>query len=341
MAWVKRNLIFVIVVAIGLVAAGYCGFLLRAVMAANAEASSKFVDAQKELQTERDSKPPATPENLEAAKADQERVKSFLADFRKSFAPFPVAPKVDERGFADHLQITFREFTLAATNAGVEVPPGYGFSFGAERSKMTFAPECIDGWMDEIEQVRVILRILFDCKINYLESIQRVSICPDDNDGNDTLPSVAPGSNTWGVVMPYRLVFRGFSTEVANVLASFADSSNCFIVKYVNVEPSRVPLPQLSETIARPAPQRMMTQAYENPYEGDDGGGGGTRGRMRRPRPQQMQMEMPVVPQGPAPPETILQETPLYITMVVDAVDIKRPEPPPPVEAAKPKRPGR
>jgi hypothetical protein len=221
---------------------------------------------------------------------------------------------------------------LAATNAGVEVPPNYGFSFGAERAKMTFAPECIAGWMDQIEQVRVILRILFDCKINALESIQRVQICGDDLDGNDTLPTVIPGSNTWGVVMPYRLAFRGFSTEVANVLASFADSSNCFIVKYVDVKPSRVPLPQLAETTVQPAPRRFMAQQIDNPYGEDGMGGGGTRGRYRRPQPQMLQQEMPVVPQGPAPPETILQETPLYVTMVVDAVDIK---PPAPVEAVK------
>jgi len=320
MAWVKRNIIFVIIVAVGLIAAGYCGYLLHAVMAANADASGKFVEAQEELKKEREAKPPATPENLEAAKADQERVKSFLGDFRKSFSPFPTPPKVDERGFSDHLQITLREFAAAATNAGVQVPAGYGFAFGAERAKMTFAPECIEGWMDEIEQVRVILRILFDCKINALESIQRVQICGDDIDGNDTLPTVAPGSNTWGVVMPYRLAFRGFSTEVANVLASFADSSNCFIVKYVDVKPSKTPLPQLAETTTQPTPRRYMAQQYENPYAADDGGG--TRSRYRRPQPQQQQ-EIQIAPQGPAPPETILQETPLYVTMVVDAVNIK------------------
>jgi hypothetical protein len=323
MAWVKRNLIFVIIVAVGLIATGYCGYLLHAALNAKADVSSKYTETQQQLKTEQDTKPPATPENIEAAKADQERVRTFLADFRKSFAPFPTAPKVDEKGFVEHLQITLRQFTAEATNSGVQLPPDYNFSFSQERLHMAFSAECIATWMQEIEQIKVILHILFDCKINYLESIQRVPACQDDTAGEDIIQA-APGSNTWGVVMPYRVAFRGFSTEVASVLAAFADSSNCFIVKYVNVTQSKAPLPQVTESTPAPsATQRYVAQSdYSNPYLE---GGGDERRRYRRPMPQQQQVVM-AAPPGPALPDTILQEIPLYVTIVVDAVSLKTSE---------------
>jgi hypothetical protein len=324
MAWVKRNLVFVIIVAIGLIATGYCGYLLHIALDANVDASAKFTDAQGQLKTEQDSKPPATPENIAAAKADQERVRTFLADFRKAFSPFPTAPTVDDKRFVEHLQITLRQFAAEVTNAGVQLQGEYYYSFSQQRTKMTFSPECIPVWMQEIEQIKVILRILCDCKINYLESIQRVPACMDDNDGNDVIQA-SPGSNTWGVVMPYRIAFRSFSTELASVLASFADSTNCFIVKYVNVQQSKTALPLITEAAPTQAPvQRYMQREDYNRY-GTDGEEGGRFNRRRGSMPQ-TQQQIVVAPTGPPPPETILQELPLYVTLVVDAVNLKSSE---------------
>ena len=113
MAWVKRNLIFVITIGVGLIATGYCGYLLYAALSANAGLSGDYSSALQQLQQLQQANPPATKENIQAAKADQERVRQFLGDFRKSFAPFPIAPKVDDRGFVEHLQLTLRQFAAA------------------------------------------------------------------------------------------------------------------------------------------------------------------------------------------------------------------------------------
>jgi hypothetical protein len=324
MVWVKRNLVFVIIIAVGLIATGYCGYLLYKVLGANAGVSSDYSSTLQELQAAQQVTPPATKENIQAAKADQERVRQFLGDFRKSFAPFPIAPKVDDRGFVEHLQLTLRRFAAAATNAGVQLPADYAFSFSQQRQKVSFASECIGPWMQELEDINLILRILFEAKINYLEQIQRVPACADDNYGDDCLYTSAV-SNQWGVVTPYKVTFRGFSTEVASVLAGFADSSNCFLVKYVNVTPSKAPLPPVVMPQQQQQQQRYMPATDYNPYMGDDGDrpGRGTRGRSMQRQQGPVLMGAPA---APTPPETILQETPLYITIVVDAVQLKTTE---------------
>jgi hypothetical protein len=325
MAWVKRNLIFVIMIAVGLIATGYCGYLLSKALGANSGVSADYASALQQLQTQQQATPPATKENVQAAKADQERVRQFLGDFRRSFAPFPTAPKVDDRQFVEHLQWILREFAAGATNAGVQLPADYAFSFSQQRQKVSFSSDCIGPWMQELEEIRLILHILFAAKINYLEQIQRVPVCADDISGEDCLNTITV-SNQWGTVTPYKVTFRGFSTEVASVLSGFAVSSNCFLVKYVNVTPSREPLPQ----VAPPPQQQQQQQRYMpppeyNPYMSEEGGGRGGRYRERR-MPQQAAPIVMAAPAAPAPPETILQETPLYITIVVDAVKLKMPE---------------
>jgi len=318
MPWVKRNLVFVIIIAVGLIATGYCGYLLYTALGANTTVSGDYESTLEQLKTAQQATPAPTKENIQAAKADQERVRTFLGDFRKSFAPFPTAPKADDREFVQHLQLTLREFVADATNAGVELAPNCSFSFSAQKSSVTFSSECIGPWMQEMEDIRLILHILFQCKINYFEQIQRVPACMDDNSGDDCIPTGSV-SNQWGTVTPYKVTFRGFSTEVANVLAAFANSSNCFVVKVVNITPSRAPLPQV--VMPQQQEQRYMQAPEYNPYTTDDGErprrGYRTRSVQRESGPMLMS-----APAGPAPPVTILQETPLYVTVVVDAVKL-------------------
>jgi hypothetical protein len=333
MAWVKRNLIFVIIIVVGLIATGYCGYLLSSVLSANAAVSGDYTSTLDQLKTQKDTKPPASDENIQAAKADQERVHEFLGSFRKAFAPFPIAPKADDRQFVEHLQLTLRQFAAEATNAGVSLPPDYAFSFSQERQKISFTSECIGPWMQELEEIRLILRILYTAKINYLEVIRRVPACNDDFSGDDCL-NTASLSNQWGLVTPYQVSFRGFSTEVASVLEGFAVATNCFVVKYVDVKPSLAPLPTIIQPTAPQPMQRYMPPQEYPSFGGEEGDGRGRGyGNRGRPRAQPQQTQMPMMPTGPTPPETFLQETPLYITVVVDVVKLKASED----DAVKPK----
>jgi hypothetical protein len=322
MAWIKRNLYFVIMAAIGLAVTGYCGYLLYAALAANTVVGDEYtrtVDNLKQLQQK---KPFPDKANIASAKADQERVRQFLADFHKAFQPFPIPLKEDDRGFKDYLQGTIYQLSMEASNAGVLLPADYAFSFSDQRNKLSYNADCIAPWMEQLEEIKVILHILYRAKINYLEGLQRCTACGDDSPGYDCL-QVYPTTNQWGVVTPYKVMFRGFSTEVAAVLAGFAGASNCFIVKDIDVTQSKAALPQVVTPPPTPQPVYIPQPVRPNPYLTRPEGRMSREnpGEYRRPTPQPVQaVPAPVAPAGP---ETILTESLLFVTLSVDVVKLK------------------
>ena len=316
MAWITRNLFFVITVAIGLAVTGYCGFLLFEALRDNKGVSEEYgttVTSLKDLQKN----PNLNQESIATAKADQERAKAFLQDFRKAFAPVPTPPTVNEEGFKEYIQKQILELGVAATNSGVMLPPDYEFTFGVQRNRLSYSSECIGPWMQQLEEIKAIMRVLCAAKINYLVGLQRVSVCNDDFMGGDFLAATTV-SNQTGVVTPYVISFRGFSPEVAAVLAGFAGSSNCFIVKDIDVKQSSEAIPILAPASDDEGPVPVPgVPSRPNPP-----------GRLRRQmgagddyRPPQ-QVQAPVVVVASAP-QVILAESLLFVTVAVDVVRLK------------------
>jgi hypothetical protein len=339
MAWIKRNLYFVITIFVGLGVTGYCGYLLYSALGDNAAATEAYNTDKTQLDDFYKKSPFPTKENIQAAKTDAERVRAFLADFRKPFAPFPTPPSVDNRQFKDYLQKSVIRFGAEATNAGVELNPNYTFSWSQQMDKLSYPAENIAPWMQELVEETAILHILYKAKINFLERIERPSVSPDDQGGNDNVPFPSV-TNQWGVVTPYRVFFRAFSAEIANVLAGIAASSNCFIVKGIYVTKSLVPLPEVNTPSPqpsapvqqyRPPPQRFPEQYPPNMRDRDF--------RERRPFIPTPPPTATVTPTGPSGPVTILRELPLFVTLYIDVVKLK------PAEtnavAAKPRTAGR
>jgi len=166
MAWIKRNLFFVIGVAVGLLLTGYCGYLLYS--SVNANAGLARITRQSSAICKRCSKNPfSSTENIEAAKADQTHIRMFLANFRKRFEPFPAPPSEDERGFETYLKDSLIQFRAEATNAGVQLPPDYAFSFSGLIGRLNYPVGNIAPWMQQLEEIGAILNILYEAKINY------------------------------------------------------------------------------------------------------------------------------------------------------------------------------
>jgi hypothetical protein len=327
MAWIKRNLFFVITAVIGLGVTGYCGFLLYSALGDNSAVNDEYTSTVSSLEELQKKSPYPNKDNIQSAKADQERVRAFLSEFRKAFSPFPVPAKVDDRGFKDHLQRTIYQWGLDASNAGVLLPPNYAFGFSEQIDKLNYSPECIAPWMQQLEEIRVILRILFQAKINFLENVQRCPICQDDGGGQDYVYTSST-TNSWYVATPYKIIFRGFSTEVANVLAGFAGASNCFIVKDIDIDRSVAPLPQIVAPAQAPQPTFMPPPRREremNPFMLNNGeeGGRGTRRDYQEYRRRPMQPAQAAAPPEAAGPETILTENLLFVTLSVDVVKLK------------------
>jgi hypothetical protein len=342
MAWIKRNLYFVICVVVGLGCTGYCAFLLLGAASANSAARDSYNADTNSLYQLQSKKPYPSKENITAAQADAERVRAFKAEFLKLFAGFPTPPTVDNHEFNDHLKKTIARFGLEATNAGVGLNPDYTYGFSQQMGKLDYPAECLAPWMQELEEMDAILHILYTAKINFLEHIRRPLVSP--NDGSDDNTQLNSITNQLGVSTPYTVEFRAFSAELADVLAGFARSSNCFIVKAPFVLKSTVPLPDVTQFQApspppptvyyRPPPRPINPLESTSPRSGRDM----SDRRALRPRPQPTQ-EIPVVTPGPvqARPVTILSEQPLFVTIYIDVVKLKALETNAPAHTPAPK----
>lgn len=332
MAWIKRNLWFVVTIAVGLGLTGYCAYLLYGAIQSNAALKDDYTSKTQQLQQLESTQPYPSRENIQLAKEDQAHVQEFLNEFRTKFAPFPTPPVKDEKGFANYLIDKISQFRADATNAGVEIPFNYGFSFTALIGKLSYPPGNIQPWMQQLQEIERILGVVFRAKVTYLSVIKRCPVSADDASLADCLQTT-PVTNQWGIVAPYQIVFRGFSADLAAVLDGFARASNCFIVKTVQVAPdTTVQMPQPTAT-PNPQPQpviqyRQPTPQYNTPVPGLRGlARGGIPPPVFRPP---VAAPVAVQPNAAAlnqPPITVLSETPLSITITVDAVKLKVAEP--------------
>jgi hypothetical protein len=243
MSWIKRNLYFVVGGTVAVVLLGLAGWYLYAKWSLNNENSTKLEAAYAELT--RIAGLPQNPgnekvNNIEIAKQQQGDVRKVINKAHNFFVPIPSVPpgtNVTSEAFAAALRRTVDELTRGAANASVTIQPKYDFSFAAERPLVKFAPG-LDALAAELGEVKGICDVLFKAKVNTLYNLRRVRVSADDLSGpqSDYLES-APVTNDLAVLVPYEVTFFGFSSELAAVLAGFANEPHGFIVTTLNVEP--------------------------------------------------------------------------------------------------------
>jgi hypothetical protein len=346
MLWFKRNLFFVLSMLVGLGLAGWAAYDFFSVTAKNSADAGELQNTREQLKTLKSKSPVPSEENIQAAKEEEKQVGEFLARFRTAFPQFPAMPKTDEKGFKTILETTIEQWRQQATNADVTLPPHFNFSFSGQMEKLSYHMESIDAWLVQMAEIKIICDILFGARITALDSIQRIPVSEDDQGGADYIPGATVQSNEMGVLTPYKITFRGYSEQIEAVLEGFARSSNCWVVKDVDVRPSLasppvvIPVDQSQPNNPQPQNNYMRPQPYMDPrmdprfrMMGPGGGGrfpgGGfpERPRMMMPPSQAMQQ-----PAAPAAPTTILSPKILYVTLSVDLVKFK----PPDVETNKP-----
>jgi hypothetical protein len=335
MVWIKRNIFFVISAVVGLLLTGYCAVLLFKSLKENAGVSEEYRTAKDAFDAIRQKSPYPSKENIQAAKVDQERVRKFMADFRKRFEPFPAPPVKDEKGFKTYLEETLVRFRAEATNAGVLLPADFGFAFPGMMGKLTYPPGNIGPWMQQLEEINDILDILFRAKINYLSDLERVPVSLDDIGASLKAASL---TNQWQIVTPYKITFRGFSAEIAAVMEGFARSSHCFIVKAIDVSPDTSVQPLV---VSAPPPAPAVVYAprpsYPNPAQSPNPAFNRTRGAPGSPWMRSAPAPVAAAPVAAAPVApvavaaapavvTILSENPLLVTLSIDVVKLKASE---------------
>jgi hypothetical protein len=315
MVWIKRNLFFAIGTAVALL-------LLAAAVVYSLQNWSHNRDALIKLNetynTLRDLKNPSNDKvnNIEIARGQQKELAAWLAKSGPYFQPIPPIPNlasnaITSKALGDALHETVSQLTRGAEKAGVLLPPRYSFSFEAEQPVMRFAPAGVLPLAQQLGEVKAIAEIMFAAKVNALDSIQRVRVSDDDVAGQqlDYLGD-ASVTNEMAVLTPYVVTFRGFSHELAQVVAGFATSPNGFIVRAINIEPA-APGGMMLAQPDMPAPNMPSPSGsqYGSQY------GGGTRYAPQTPQPA-----APVPGRGGLP--TVLNEQLLRITMSVQIVKL-------------------
>jgi hypothetical protein len=181
-------------------------------------------------------------DNIEAARDQERQLLAWnrqTADYFQPVEPIPGANngsmKTEE--FAQGLSRTIDELQHDAVNANVALPPDYGFSFTAERNKVTFAPGALNPLSVQLGEVKAVSEILFAARVNSVDGVQRARVSDDDASGpqSDYIDENSQ-TNNLAVLTPYQITFRAFSPEIAQVLSGFENSPHGFIVKGVNVQ---------------------------------------------------------------------------------------------------------
>jgi hypothetical protein len=243
MSWIKRNLYFLIGSVVSLALLGVSVWYLFSKMQLNNQKLEELNGAYAELEQLASKKPNPGNEkvdNTKIAKDQQAQASVVLEKVRKFFVPIPrisESTNISDQEFANALRNTVDRLQRDAAKSGIALPPRYNFSFEAQRPLVRFAPDTLQTLAVQLAEARTIIEILLAGKINALDNVRRERISDDDLKGpqSDYLEERSV-TNDLAVVSPYETTFRCFSSELAGVLAGFANSPHGIVVRTVNVD---------------------------------------------------------------------------------------------------------
>ncbi|HZQ47152.1 MAG TPA: Amuc_1100 family pilus-like protein [Verrucomicrobiae bacterium] len=245
MAWIKRNLYFLIgsLVALGLMGVG--GYLLFTQISAENEVTASIEKAYSDLNDLNKQNPhPGNDkvDNIQAAKDQQTVLRAYIEKGRPFFqrtTPIPDTStnKVTNADFAKQLRNTVVQLQRTAEQQSVQLPHDYYFTFEAQKKLMIFDPASLDKLAVQLGEIKAMCDILFGARVNSLDNIQRESVSTNDNNPPDYLLQKTV-SVPLADLAPYKFTFRCFSAELALVLGNLAASPYGFTVKAINVEPA-------------------------------------------------------------------------------------------------------
>jgi hypothetical protein len=307
MAWIKRNLFFVVggILALGFL--GWAGYYNYQGWSHNQSALSRLTEIQKNIGDLTRKKPsPGNDkiDNIKAAKDQERELQDWIRQAERHFKPIAPIPDtgtnaVSSAEFAGTLRRTIEQMQREAEAASVSVPPKYTFAFTVQTTLVKFDTGNLGLVAEQLGEVKAIAGILFAARVNALDGIQRVRVSADD-----TTASAADyfdgrsETNSLAVLTPYQITFRSFTPEVADVLSRFAASRHGFVVKSVNIQ---------------------SAGAFAATTVPGGGGEGGAPGPMGGPPPPPM---LAPPPPGKGGLQTVLNEQLLRVTLTVEVVKL-------------------
>src|SRR6266550_37307 len=253
MAWIKRNLFFVIGAVVALALIGFSSFYIFSGWKHNADEAEKLRASYEELKRLNNLNPHpglGKVDNIKLAREQQKEIRDFLAKANRRFERIPPVPdssgRITSEEYASALRSTIDQLLRDAANNGVTLPNAgaaekkFTFSFSVQSQRVQFTPP-LEPLTVQLGEVKAIADVLNKAKINSLDQFRRERVSADDQSGpqTDYLDGHSQ-TNELAVLSPYEITFRCFSPELASVLSGFANSPHGIVVKSINVEPAAV-----------------------------------------------------------------------------------------------------
>lgn len=248
MSWIKRNLAFVISLAVAVaLLIGGAVYLFSA--QSEAEAANGELEAKKnEYDTLVKREPYPNAKNIDLAKEEQARFSDLKSKALATFSQYPTFPPLDDATFKALLTRTIADLERSAERKGVKLPtasdsgPGsttkYNFTFNAQRRELRLPPNTLQPLALALTDIREFSEILFSSKIHSLQYIKRSPIGTNESVGSGDILSKKVGTNTviGASIHPYEAQFQCFSSELGEVLNRFVGASNAYVLKTLNVD---------------------------------------------------------------------------------------------------------
>lgn len=332
MAWIKRNLLFVVglVIAIALIGGGV--FYLLGQMDRSTTATSELEEKNRKLDELYANDPFPEKKNIELAKAEQVKLQKFLQEASTRFQTNEPPKGLDSQAFQSLLLGTIAELTHLAEEAGTKLPAtDYAFTFAPQKGNSQIPQGRLAEFAGQVADIRAISHILFRAKVHALSSLKRAGASTNDYGNADILTGKKPltDSMTGALLRPYEVQFQSFSTELGAVLAGFANSTDTIVVRAVNIQKGTLASPEsANQAVAAPVPGLAggfgrMDPAMARRY--------GLMGRMPVPPSAAPAAASPTTPGKPGDP--VVEEKPIQVTIALDVIKLGGPNAAPATKA--------
>lgn len=332
MLWIKRNLFLVVGALLSLALLGGAGFYLYNGSEENFQRDGELEQLKVKLDQLKSGVFPSDA-NIALVRSNIASVNAFMADAERLMVNEVPKPMTVAQ-FNINLARAIDELRREATNAGVDIPPKYEFTFGEVKVMTGLPTYALTPLISQLSEIRTISGVLFKAKVRAVESLRRVKAFEGEPPGADLLTDRAQQTNALTpavnvTITPYRVVFRGFSADLAAVINGFSTTKEFIAVRQIDVEQAGgafdAPNPMMNPGMA-PGMGIGMAPPAGLPSPGVPGAPmspGGPPGA--RPPPPKAPPGGGTAPPAPKSNLTLaLNEKPLRFTLTLDVIKVAR-----------------
>jgi len=327
MVFLKRNIFWIIS---GLVSVGLIAGSVMFTSGAKAKAEEKMTELSTYTNTVnqlKDATPYPSPEAINQVKQDTEKVKGFSKQAEAMFT-YKAPPDIHPRRFKVHLINSLVALQNEATNYNVRLPRQFNFTFSHLLPMPNLLPYSVAPLGERLQDIQHITQILFESRVHAIDSFARVPAYAREPGGRVLMYDVGIRTNLSTAEAdftstPYRFSFRGFTTELTEVLNRFASADRFYVVRQIEVQGTQSAEPSL---VSRASSGGMFAGGADSGDE--EGSGGGTLrttqanllAQARALAAARAAAGRGVVLQSPL--QTVIDERPLRISMMIDVVKL-------------------